>query len=725
MSDKRVEQCLLLCRRARGLQGDALSRVLGELEAALQAFDGGHDACHQPPVQIQARVLEQLLEPIITMDMAGYVTGWNRGAQQLFGYLQEEAIGQHVLFLCADDSDDSEFTEQFLEQGNSLLVVRRRKKSGEIFWANLSLSLIRDEDDEPAGMVAHLSVITEHLSDEDKLRLHARIIEDSDQGILIVDNAERIVSVNSAFTRITGYTAAEAIGQTPDLLRSGVHNADFRAQVRAAMTGAGPWQGEIVGKRKSGELFPQSVSISVVRKDDGSITHAFSIFSDISVMRAAEDRMTQLANFDSLTGLPNRAQLNQLVGQALTEARRNGNDYGALLVIDLNRFTSINDTLGHDVGDELLRQVGQRFRQTLREEDVLARVGGDEFVAALLNIQKREHSGLVAQKLLDALEVPFIIESRVLHITACIGIAVYPEDGLDTASLLRFADVAMKRMQQGGDSGYLFYSPEMNQRAKEQMEVEDGLRDALTGNELLLFYQPKVSLRSGRIVGAEALIRWRHPVKGMIPPVSFIPVAEETGLILDIGSWVLEEACRQIRAWLDAGMEPPPIAVNLSARQFDQQLPERVQAVLDRHGVPPERLKLEITESLLVRGPEKVIPIMNELAAMGLALSLDDFGTGYSSLAYLKKFPITTLKIDRSFVIGVPGDENDCAIARAIVTMGLQLRQEIVAEGVETTEQMVFLRDLGCDQLQGYLFSPPVEAEVFKRMVQEGKRLSL
>jgi diguanylate cyclase (GGDEF)-like protein/PAS domain S-box-containing protein len=723
MPDPRIERCLSLCRQARESQGDAQAQALHELETALQAFERDRDAA-QMPLQMQARVLEQLHEPVITMDMAGYVTGWNKGAQLLFGYAPEEAVGRHVLFLYADDSADSdgELSEQFLERGNSLLVVKRRKKSGEVFWADLSLSLIRDGD-ESVGMVAHLSVITERLSDEDKLRLHARIIEDSDQGILITDDAERIVSVNSAFTRITGYTAAEAIGQTIDLLRSGVHDADFRSQVHAAMAGAGPWQGEIIGRRKSGELFPQSVSISVVRKDDGTITHAFSIFSDISAMRASEDRIQRLANFDSLTGLPNRAQLNQLVGQALSEARRN-QDYGALLVIDLNRFTSINDTLGHEVGDELLRQVGQRFRATLREEDVLARVGGDEFVAALLNIQKREHGGFVAQKILDALEAPFIIESRVLHIEACIGIAVYPDDGLDTASLLRFADVAMKRLQQGGNSGYLFYSPEMNQRAKEQMEVETGLRNALASQELLLFYQPKVSLRSGRIVGAEALIRWRHPEKGMVPPFKFIPVAEETGLILDIGTWVLEEACRQIRAWLDAGMDAPPIAVNLSARQFDEQLPERVQAVLERHGVPPEHLKLEITESLLVRGPEKVIPIMNELAAMGLALALDDFGTGYSSLAYLKKFPITTLKIDRSFVIGIPEDENDCAIARAIVTMALQLRQEIVAEGVETTEQMAFLRELGCDQLQGYLFSPPVDAAAFEDMVRTGKRLA-
>jgi len=280
-------------------------------------------------------------------------------------------------------------------------------------------------------------------------------------------------------------------------------------------------------------------------------------------------------------------------------------------------------------------------------------------------------------------------------------------------------------VQTNGESGYLFYSPEMNVRAKEQWQLEGELREALSSRELLLHYQPKVSLRSGRIVGAEALIRWSHPEHGMIPPCRFVSLAEETGLIIDLGNWVIEEACRQIRSWLDSGLEVVPIAVNLSARQFDEQLPKHLQAVVERHGIPCALLKLEITESLLVHSPEKVVVIMNELAAFGFTLALDDFGTGYSSLAYLKKFPITTLKIDRSFVTGVPGDENDCAIAQAIVTMGKQLRQEIVAEGVETLEQMVFLRNLGCDQLQGYLFSPAIEASAFAQMLKEKRRLSL
>jgi len=719
MPDSRIDRCLELCSQARTQSGDELARSLSDLQQALESLQDERYALTPMSSELSD-------EPVITMDLSGYLTGWNKGAQTLFGYTPEEAIGQHVLFLYDDKAGNSEneIHELFLDHGSPLIEVRRRKKSGESFRANLSLTHLLDDDNEPIGLQARLWEIADRLSNEERQRLHARIIEHSDEGILITDADERIVSVNSAFTRITGYSAMEAIGETPDLLRSGVHSADFRAQVRGAMHGSGAWHGEIIGKRKNGDLFPQSVAIGVVRDNSNEISHAFSIFSDISVLRATEKRMQQIVNYDALTGLPNRTLFHQLVDQALTSARRN-NDHAALLMIDLNRFTSVNDTLGHEVGDELLQQVGQRFRQALRDEDILARIGGDEFAVALLSVAKREHSGLVAEKLLAALKVPFAIGTQALHINASIGIAVYPEDGLDSAALLRFSEVAMKRVQGHSESSYLFYSPEMNRRAKEQWQLEGELRQALKVKQLLLHYQPKVSLRSGRIVGAEALIRWSHPQHGMIPPGKFIPLAEETGLILELGCWILDEACRQIRSWLDDGLEMVPIAINLSARQFNERLPARLLAAIERHGVPCELLTLEITESLLVRGQEKVIPIMNELVAMGFRLSLDDFGTGYSSLAYLKRFPITTLKIDRAFVIGVPDDENDSAIAQAIVTMGKQLRQEIVAEGIETLEQMAFLRRLGCDQLQGFLFSPPVAAAAFELMVREKKRLRL
>ncbi len=725
MTEQSFQQCLALCLQVQSLQGAAHTPELDALVHALQGVVADLRASLDQQNQALC-VIDQMPLSLVITDVAGYITRWNLAAQRLFGYSALEATAQHILMLNADESADidTSMTDLFAEHDNTTVEVRRRKKSGEVFRTDMSLTVLRDDDHNVLGFVAIFSEIDKRLSSEEMLRMHASIIENSDQGILITNGDERIVSVNAAFTRITGYTLQEAVGQTIDLLRSGAHDAEFRSQVRAALNGSGPWQGEIIGRRKNGEIFPQSVSISVVRNDNGSIAHAFSIFSDISVMRASEERMQRLVNYDNLTGLPNRTLFDQLVGQALALARRN-HDCCVVLALDLNRFAAIKDTLGSDVADELLRQVGQRWRKVLRDQDILARVGSAEFVAALPSVHKREHSGLVSQKLLSALDAPFDISANRVHIEASIGISVFPENGMDAASLLLCADVAAKRLQADNEPGYLFYSPEMNQRAKEQWQLEGDLRHALASGDLLLHYQPKVSLRSGRIVGAEALIRWKHPHLGMVPPAKFIPVAEETALILDIGSWVIEEACRQIRAWMDSGITMPPIAVNLSARQFDRMLPARLQAVMDRHGVPPDKLKLEITESLLVRGPETVIPIMNDLVAMGLALAMDDFGTGYSSLANLKRFPITTLKIDRAFVIGVPDDENDCAIARAIVTMGQQLRQEIVAEGIETIQQMKFLRDLGCDQLQGFLFSPGIPAAAFERMVHDGIRLKL
>ena len=744
-----LERCLALSQRARGEQGEALAQTLASLDAALAEARAS-----------LAPSIDASDDAVLELDLTGYLTAWSPGATQMFGYTAAEALGQHVLFLYAEDDDDGNIAELSAELGGENSVandsatanadgaagapgglggpgapgparraagasaeVRRRKKNGEIIWVKLHIFLRHDDSGEPVGMLVKLAQVDEALSAVDKINLHARIIEDSDQGVLITDAHERIVSINSSFTRITGYTPEESIGRTPDLLRSGVHDAEFRAKVRAAMQGEGPWRGEIIGKRKNGDLFPQSVTISVVRDEQGKISHTFSLFSDISEHKDAQARVQRLANYDPLTGLPNLCLLTQLVDQALMETRRT-QEHGAMLVVEITRIGAISDTLGGHIGNELLCEIGRLFRAALREVDVLARLDGHKFAVALLHIEKREHTAIVAQKLLSALAAPIQIDSHSLQVGAHIGITVYTEDGTDVPTLIRCADVAMSKAAQNIEADFLFYSEEMNQRAKEHLRLESELRQALAVDELLLYYQPKVSLRSGRIVGAEALLRWRHPVRGLVSPGVFIPVAEETGLILELGTWVLEQACRQIRDWREDNLIVPSIAVNLSARQFDRQLPQRIAAVLERYGVQPDQINLEITESLLVRGTDNVVAIMNELVAMGMSLALDDFGTGYSSLAYLKKFPISTLKIDRSFVVGLPYEENDCAIARAIVTMAQQLRQEIVAEGVGTAEQMIFLRDLGCDQLQGYLFSQPVPAAEFATMMREGKRLA-
>jgi diguanylate cyclase (GGDEF)-like protein/PAS domain S-box-containing protein len=671
----------------------------------------------------QAQILDHITESVITMDLVGFITSWNHGAEKLFGYSAEEVIGRNVLFLYADENeDDLVFDDAFLTHGGRELEVRRRKKNGEIFWASMQLSLLRDEDNQPTGLLGFLSDITERRSAADTLRLHASIFEHSEEGIMITDAHEKILTVNPAFTEITGYPAAAVIGQTPRILRSGRHDAAFFKALWTTLQETGYWNGEIWDRRENGEIFPKWNSIGSVRNHHGDVSHYFSVFTDITDRKRAEGRIHHLAFFDALTNLPNRSLFNRLVQQSLTEATRS-NSCSALLFIDLNRFKPVNDTLGHRVGDLVLQEIANRFRASLRGADVVSRLGGDEFVVAVLDIASRDHASNVAQKLLASLEDPIVIDGNELKLGASIGISIFPEDGHDTETLLRLADIAMYRAKETGGDGFVFFSEDMNRRAVDRLNLETGLRRAIERNELLLHYQPKVSITSGRIVGAEALVRWKHPERGMVPPGEFIPLAEETGLIVQVGTWVLEAACRQARAWQDAGLPVTKIAVNLSARDFSASLPERVQNVLARHGIGAEWLELEITEGMLMHNTDKVISMMDEIAALGISLSLDDFGTGYSSLSYLKRFPINTLKIDRSFVINIPDDGDDCAIAGAIVSMSKQLKHNVIAEGVESAEQLLFLRTLGCDEIQGYLFSPPVPAEKFEAMVREGRSL--
>ena len=368
-----------------------------------------------------------------------------------------------------------------------------------------------------------------------------------------------------------------------------------------------------------------------------------------------------------------------------------------------------------------------RLRKALRDEDVVARLGADEFAIALFDIDKDYHAGFVAQKLISLFDEPFFIDGHELRVGASIGISMYPQDASDTETLLRLADIAMYRAKQGGENnegGYAYYSEEMNRNTLDLLRIETGLLHAFEYNELLLYYQPKINLVSGQITGAEALVRWQHPERGLLLPGDFIPIAEETGLIVQLSDWVLEAACAQARQWKDAGMEPIRIAINVTAREFTRSLPDRVRAALSRHQLTGEWLELEITESMLMHSTDRVISIMEKVCLLGVTISLDDFGTGYSSLSYLKRFPINTLKIDRSFTTGIPDDTNDCAIASAIISIAKQLRHKVIAEGVESMEQFEFLREAGCDELQGYLFSRPVPAADFHLMLTEGRKFS-
>jgi diguanylate cyclase (GGDEF)-like protein/PAS domain S-box-containing protein len=674
-------------------------------------------------LQRQAQILDRIEDSVITMDLMGYITGWNGGAERLFGYSANEAIGQNILFLYVDEDEADPFDDPLLS-GDREMVVQRRKKSGEVFWASVTLSLARDQDGNPAGLVGYVRDITERLKKEESLRLFGRIFENSGEGILITDADEKIVAVNQAFSSITGFSSEDVLGETPRILRSGRHDKAFYEDMWASLKDSGHWQGELWDRHKDGAIFPKWANLSAVKNDYGVVTHYISTFSDISERVAAEERIRQLAFYDTLTGLPNRSTLYSLMEQALIIASRQ-NLSGALMFIDLDRFKYVNDTLGHGAGDQLIQRVATRFKTCLRASDVVARLGGDEFVVALVDIAKPADVAIVAQKILAIFASPFLIDGHEISISASIGISVYPTDGNTVEDLLKHADIAMYRAKEQGRSNFLFYSDDMNVRSLEKLELESSLRRALDRKELLLFYQPQADIHTGEIVGAEVLLRWEHPDLGMVSPIHFIPLAEETGLIVPIGQWVIEQAVAQNKAWEQEGVPVVKLAVNLSAQQFRLPLVDEVAATLKAHGLAHELLELEITESMVMNNVERVIDMLTDLAQLGMQISLDDFGTGYSSLSYLKRFPIDKLKVDQSFVRGIPSDADDISITRAIIAMGKSLGLKVIAEGVETQQQLEFLRKEGCDEIQGYLFSRPLPAEEFVQLLKDGHRLSI
>jgi len=550
----------------------------------------------------------------------------------------------------------------------------------------------------------------ERNADRERLRQAAAVFDCTREGVLVTNSKGLIIHVNRAFMEITGYQREEVLGQRPNMFKSGHHSPGFYQAMFAALDCLGEWSGEIWNRRKSGEIYPQWQTIRLIRDDQGHLSQYVAVFSDISAIKNSEHELTHLAHHDPLTDLPNRLLLTDRVGQAVASAQVHKRGC-ALLMIDLDHFKLINDSLGHSVGDQLLKAVAERLSALFGSGITLARLSGDEFAVLAENCPQPGHAAALAQRISDGLKESFQIDGHRLFINASIGISLFPSDALSAEQLLRNADSALFKAKSAGRDGYALYTEELTAHAQQRVEIAFQLRRALEQQELRVYYQPVHDLKTSRLIGVESLVRWEHPQRGLISPAEFIPIAERTGLIAEIDAWVMRQACQQMCQWQAAGVVLSFVAVNVSSRLFARrELYQQVAQVLHDTGLDPAYLELEVTESAVMEDPEVALEQMHRLRELGVRLAIDDFGTGYSSLLRLKRLPVQKLKIDQGFVAGLPGDEDDAAIARVIIALAQSMGMQVHAEGIEQVEQAAFLLEHDCDLGQGYWFGKPVPA---------------
>lgn len=663
-----------------------------------------------------AQLLDTLPYGVQENDIHGLITFSNPAHHHILGMQPGELIGHAIWDFSSDEQEKvrlPEYLAYLVEEqpAPTPYLTRCRNRDGRDVDVEVVWDYRRDADGTVTGFISVISDISGRRVAEEKLRLLAGVFENTAEGVVITDADAQIIEVNLAFTEITGYPRDEVIGRNPRLLASGHHDREFYQAMWLSLEQTDQWRGEIWNRRKDGEVYPEWQHISAIRDERGTLTHYVSVFSDISQIKEAQEELDHLAHHDPLTGLPNRLLLLHRLEQAIRNARRHASLL-AVLFIDLDRFKHVNDSLGHAVGDQLLCSVATRIRESLRENDTVSRIGGDEFVLVLEDVEKPLDVMTYVSKLMQCLERPHRLDNHEVSITPSIGICMYPDDGEDPSVLLRNADAAMYRAKSEGRNTYSYYTEELTRNAYERVQIENQLAKAVREDEFQLYYQSQIDIQTGRLVGMEALIRWFSPEMGTVSPAQFIPVAEDSGIIHAIGEWVLHEACRQGREWLDQGVDFGRISINIAGPQIQRGgLPEIVGRILEQTGLPAECLELEITEGFIMRHAEMAVEQLQALRNLGVSLAIDDFGTGHSSLAYLKQLPVDKLKVDQSFVRDIPDDPNDMAIVDAVIAMGKSLGLTIIAEGVETSRQADFLRKAGCHQAQGYLYAKPVPAE--------------
>ena len=671
------------------------------------------------------RIVQTAEEGVWEIDADAKTSFVNPKMARMLGYSPEEMLG-HALTDFMDDEGRTIAKTNIARRKQGIAEqhdFKFMRKDGAEFWGVVATNPILDAQGKYAGALAMVTDITARKQSEEALRIAATAF-DSQQGMFVTNADWVILQVNRSFTEITGYSMQEAVGVTPHvLLSSGKHDAAFYAAMTESLERTGSWQGEIWDRRKNGEIYPQWLTVTAVKNAEGEVTHYVDAFSDITSRKAAEEQIQNLAYFDPLTGLPNRRLLMDRLKQAMAASARRKKK-GALLFVDLDNFKNLNDTLGHDKGDLLLQQVAQRLSTCIREGDTVARLGGDEFVVMLEDLSASDMEAaaqveIVGEKIHTALNQIYRLASHAHHSTPSIGVTLFGEYPENIEEPLKRADLAMYQAKAAGRNSLRFFDPQMQAVVSARASLESDLREALTSNQFVLYYQAQVN-RDHQIAGVEALVRWNHPHRGMVSPGDFIPLAEDTGQILLLGGWVLDVACRQLAEWaVQPELAHLTIAVNVSPRQFHQSdFVDQVLAVLERTGANPRRLKLELTEGMLISNIEDVITKMEALKVRGVGFSLDDFGTGYSSLSYLKRLPLDQLKIDQGFVRDVMIDANDAAIAKMVIALADSLGLEVIAEGVETEAQRDFLAAQGCHAYQGYLFSRPLPIMEFESLIR-------